>query len=87
MLSMVMYAGICGLSKGAIVRKGNKWVVCALAIEGGEEVAQAHQWNNPSIPIAVHQLKKMAEVLALVEEYLSRGHWGETQISRFGQFR
>ena len=39
MPSVVMYAGIGGLSKGSIVRKGNKWVVCALTIEGDEEVA------------------------------------------------
>ena len=47
MPSVVMYTGIGGLSKGSIVRKGNKWVVCALAIDGDEEVAQVHQWNNP----------------------------------------
>ena len=34
--SVVMYAGIGGLSKGPIVRKGNKWVLCALTIEGDE---------------------------------------------------
>ena len=74
MPSVVMYAGIDGLSKGSIVRKGNKWVVCALAIEGDEEVAQVHQWNNPSVPVVVHHMRKMAEVLALVEEYLSISH-------------
>ena len=42
MPSVVLYAGIGGLCKGPIVRKGNKWVVCALAIEGDEEVAQVH---------------------------------------------
>ena len=43
MPSVVMYAGIGGLSEGSIVRKGNTWVVCALAIKGDEEVAQVHQ--------------------------------------------
>ena len=80
MPSVVMYAGIGGLSKGSIVRKGNKWVVCALAIEGDEEVAQVHQWNNPSIPVVVHHMRKMAEVLALVEEYLPRKYWGKMWI-------
>ena len=80
MPSMVMYAGIGGLSKGPIVRKGNKWVVCALAIEGDEEVAQVHQWNNPTVPIVVHHMKKMAEVLALVENYLPRKYWGKMNI-------
>ena len=80
MPSVVMYAGIGGLSKGSIVRKGNKWVVCALAIEGCEEVAQVHQWNNPSVPVVVHHMKKMAEVLALVEEYLPRKYWGKMWI-------
>jgi len=80
MLSVVMYAGIGGLSKGSIVRKGNKWVVCALAIEGDEEVAQVHQWNNPSVPVVVHHMRKMAEALALVEEYLPRKHWSKMWI-------
>ena len=70
-----MYAGVGGLSKGPIVRKGNKWVVCALAIEGDEEVAQVRQWNNPSIPVVVHHMRKMAEVLALVEDYLPHKYW------------
>jgi len=78
-----MYTGIGGLSKGAIVRKGNKWVVCALAIEGDEEVAQVHQWNNPSVPIVVHYMRKMAEVLALVEKYLPRKYWGKMWIHAF----
>ena len=80
MPSVVMYAGICGLSKGPIVRKGNTWVVCALAIEGDEEVAQVHQWNNPSVPIVVHHMKKMAEVPALVDDYLPCKYWGKMWI-------
>ena len=80
MPSVVMYAGIGGLSTGCIVRKGNNWVVCALAIEGDEEVAQVHQWNNPSAPTVVHHMKKMAKVLALVEEYLPRKHWSEMWV-------
>ena len=66
--------------KGLLSAKGNKWVVCALAIEGDEEVAQVHQWNNPSVPVVVHHMWKMAEVLALVEEYLPRRHWGKMWI-------
>ena len=72
--SVVMYAGIGGLSEGSIVRKGNPWVVCALTLDGDEEVAQMHQWNNRSILIVVHHMKKMAEVLALVDAYLPCRH-------------
>ena len=51
-----------------------------MAIEGDEEVAQVRQWNNPSVPIVVHHMKKIAEVLALVEDYLPRKYWGKMWI-------
>ena len=72
---VVFYAGIGGLSKGAIAKKGDLWGICAVAIEGDENVAIAHQLNNPSIPVAVHHMCKTAEVLSLIERYLPKCHW------------
>ena len=50
-------------------------MICAVAIEGDEDVAIAHQLNNPSIPIPVHHMCKTAEVLSLAERYLPKCHW------------
>ena len=37
-------------------------MICAVAIEGDEDVAIAHQLNNPSTPVAVHHMCKTADV-------------------------
>ena len=66
--SGVFYSGIGGVSKGAVTKVGDKWVVAAFAIEADAEVAQVHQWNNPSVPVILHHMTRTSEVLKLVEQ-------------------
>ena len=48
--SVVFYSGMGGLSKGSVVRRHGKYVICAVAMDCDELACETHRLNNPSIP-------------------------------------
>ena len=64
--SVVFYSGMGGLSKGSVVRRHGKYVICAVAMDCDELACETHRLNNPSIPVCQHRIGSHAETKRVV---------------------